>query len=125
MDKANDASCGASRDSATPPLTSVDLLTGQNHWEAHADRFLVPAAEQYIVETKAQTRTFLAEKSDVLIWHGRLMHRGTVPSNRNAIRRALITHYSGIGHRSDMPQRSQDATGYADPDVPEPAVGPQ
>jgi hypothetical protein len=107
-------------------LTRIDPNTKQNHWEAHADRFIIPAVEQYITRMGAKTKSFIAEKGDVLIWHGRLMHRGTVPLNPHAERRALITHYSGITHRDDVQQRARDPNGfwYADLDVPEPLVGP-
>jgi Phytanoyl-CoA dioxygenase (PhyH) len=105
-------------------LTKIDPMTKQNHWEAHADRLIVPAVEQYIARMQVGSCTFIAGKGDVLIWHGRLMHRGTVPLNPRAERRALITHYSGITHRGDVPQRARDRNGfwYADPDVPEPPV---
>jgi len=47
----------------------------------------------------------------VLIWHGRLLHRGSRPTNPSLLRRALISHYSGINHRPDMPARVTDPNG--------------
>lgn len=43
-----------------------------------------------------------AKKGDVLIWHSWLAHRGSKPKNPRLLRKSLITHYSGIGHRPDM-----------------------
>jgi ectoine hydroxylase-related dioxygenase (phytanoyl-CoA dioxygenase family) len=37
---------------------------------------------------------FLAKKGDVLIWHGRLLHRGSTPEDYSMTRMSLIGHYS-------------------------------
>jgi hypothetical protein len=39
------------------------------------------------------------------------MHRGSVPRVPGMPRRSLITHYTGINHRPDLPDRAQDAGG--------------
>jgi hypothetical protein len=46
-----------------------------------------------------------AFKGDVLIWSPWLIHRGSIPIDLNRERRALIAHFSGVNHRSDMPDR--------------------
>ena len=46
---------------------------------------------------------FLAKKGDVLLWHARLMHRGSIPNDPDLWRETAILHYSGVNHRPDMP----------------------
>lgn len=58
-----------------------------------------------------QKEQFIAKKGDVLIWHARLMHRGTVPNNPDLWREAVILHYSGVNYRPDMPQARQHNDG--------------
>ena len=48
---------------------------------------------------------------DLLIWHGRLMHRGSAPTG-NRWRPALIAHYSGVNHRPDMTTRARTPAGH-------------
>ena len=69
------------------------------------------AIEAEIRDRGVAPRRFLGRKGDVLIWHGRLMHRGTQPVRTDLERRALIAHYSGISHRPDMPRRETDKSG--------------
>ena len=80
-------------------------------WPKTSERFVVPAIEAEILSRGATAAQFLAEKGDVLIWHGRLIHRGSLPRLPGRLRRALISHYSGIGHRPDMTARRQDENG--------------
>ncbi len=93
---------------------------GVNHWPKYAERFVTPAIEAAIARERAPLRAFLAEKGDVLIWHGRLMHRGSTPKQAGRERRSLITHYSGAGHRPDMVVQASDENGqaYAVFDIP-------
>ncbi len=93
---------------------------GVNHWPKYSERFVVPAIEAEIARRGVPPRTFLGEKGDVLIWHGRLMHRGTLATQAGLERRSLITHYSGLNHRPDMVERAQDGNwqNYAVFDVP-------
>src|ERR1700722_5215424 len=89
------------------------LDDGVNHWPKYSERFVTPAIETEISRYGAPSRTFIGEKGDVLFWHGRLMHRGSIPTVPGRERRSLITHYSGIGHRPDMTERAQDENGEA------------
>jgi hypothetical protein len=93
---------------------------GVNHWPKYTERFVVPAIEAVIAESGVPVRNFIGEKGDVLIWHGRLMHRGSQPSIPGLERRSLITHYSGISHRPDITQTAFDDNGqaYAVFDIP-------
>lgn len=96
------------------------LDEGVNHWPKYTERFVAPAIEAEIARRDIPTRTFIGEKGDVLIWHGRLMHRGSMAAVPGMERRSLITHYSGIGHRPDMTEKVCDGNGqaYAVFDIP-------
>ena len=85
--------------------------TGINEWPTYAQRFVTPAVEKQVEHSGMPIRSFLGKKGDVLIWHGRLMHRGSLPRAPGMPRRGLIAHYSGVNHRPDMPDRAQDANG--------------
>jgi ectoine hydroxylase-related dioxygenase (phytanoyl-CoA dioxygenase family) len=67
--------------------------------------------EQYIADQAVEPVSHLPKRGDVLIWHGRLLHRGSAPKIPQMERRALIMHYSGIQHRQDMPAAEQSAYG--------------
>lgn len=84
---------------------------GYETWPKTSERFVVPAIEQEIARRATPSQVFLAKRGDVLIWHGRLMHRGSAPRVPGSERPALIAHYSGINHRPDMPNRLQDENG--------------
>ena len=93
---------------------------GADSWPKITERFVVPAIEAEIRDRQAPTQQFLGTKGDVLIWHGRLLHRGTKPVRTDLERRSLIAHYSGVSHRPDMPNRRTDRRGgvYAVFDTP-------
>jgi Phytanoyl-CoA dioxygenase (PhyH) len=104
-------------------LTEEELSrkeNGINHWPTYSERFVAPAIEAEIAHSAIPPRTFLGEKGDVLIWHGRLMHRGSLPQLPGRERRSLIVHYSGVDHRPDMVERDRDENGqeYAVFDIP-------
>lgn len=94
-------------------LTRVNPTTGLNYWEKHAERFITPAVERQILDAGIPVTPFLARRGDVLIWHGSLMHRGSSPRVPGMPRRSLITHYSGINHRPDMPVRLTTDSGHS------------
>lgn len=97
-----------------------------HRWPAHSEKILTPIFEreierQYLTKLRplgnndyewerypAQIVTYLPKRGDVLIWHGRLVHRGSTPRNPRLPRRAVIAHYSGIHHRPDMPKPIRD-----------------
>ena len=72
-------------------------------WPKRSEEILTPLFEQLIIDADLNVESFTAKKGDVLIWHSRLMHRGSIPNNPDLERRACIAHYSGIHHRPDMP----------------------
>lgn len=72
-------------------------------WPTHSERVLTPLFEAEIADRGLAPVKWLAKKGDVLIWHARLLHRGSVPNVPGMERRSLIAHYSGVNHRPDMP----------------------
>lgn len=72
-------------------------------WPKHSEVVLSPLFEAEIAARSAEVVTYLPKFGDVLIWHGRLLHRGSRPEANGAYRPALIAHYSGVHHRSDFP----------------------
>jgi phytanoyl-CoA dioxygenase PhyH len=80
-------------------------------WPKLSESFVVPAIEAEIERRGATVRQFVAKRGDVLIWHGRLLHRGSVPRKQGMMRSSLICHYTGITHRKDKPTRARDVNG--------------
>lgn len=85
---------------------------GHETWPKDSEDFVVPAIEAEIARRAAPVERFLTDIGDVLIWHGRLMHRGSLATGPNPWRPALIAHYSGLRHRPDMPNRGRTADGH-------------
>lgn len=71
-------------------------------WPWHSEKVCAPAFEEYIERTGSRVEKFLAKKGDVLIWHGRLAHRGGTPEVKGTQRKCLISHYSAVSKRLDM-----------------------
>lgn len=84
-------------------LAALGTDVTNQHWPRESEEILTPLFEQAIDERGLEVRQFIAKRGDVLIWHPRLLHRGSKPNDPTLERRALIAHYSGIGHRPDMP----------------------
>lgn len=82
-------------------------------WPRYSERILTPLYEELIEREGLEVRRFLAKKGDVLVWHGRLLHRGSAPAVPGTSRRALIAHFSGLGHRRDMPSVATTENGGA------------
>jgi hypothetical protein len=72
-------------------------------WPKHSEAVLSPLFEQEIADRGAQPVTYLPERGDVLVWHGRLLHRGSKARVSGAYRPGFIAHFSGKTHRSQMP----------------------
>ncbi|MEA2898706.1 MAG: hypothetical protein QOJ84_4321 [Bradyrhizobium sp.] len=75
------------------------------HWAALAELITNAAYEDKLRHSGLKTEKFLGKKGDVLIWHGRLLHRGSVPKDNNIPRPSIITHYSDIATRRDIGSR--------------------
>lgn len=96
-----------------------DPTTNVNEWAKYSERFVTPAIQAEIEDTGLPIVPFLGQKGDVLIWHSRLIHRGSRQTS-TIPRKSLITHYSGINHRPDMLVTDRDENGkcFAVFDVP-------
>jgi hypothetical protein len=93
-----------------PPIRQEHMLAALTEeergpdWPKHSERILTPLFEQLLDEYQLKPTQFIAHRGDVLAWHPRLLHRGSVPKDPEMERRSLIAHYSSINHRPDMPQ---------------------
>jgi ectoine hydroxylase-related dioxygenase (phytanoyl-CoA dioxygenase family) len=72
-------------------------------WPKHSEEILSPLFERAIADSGAEVVSHLPSTGDVLIWHGRLLHRGSEPTVPNAYRPGFIAHFSGIDHRPAFP----------------------
>jgi Phytanoyl-CoA dioxygenase (PhyH) len=91
--------------------TIVDGKTGMSLWPLLAERLTTPAIADMIRRSGQPVRSFLGRKGDLLIWHARLIHRGSKPRSARRSRKALIAHYSAVDHRPDMPILLSDEHG--------------
>ncbi len=83
------------------------------HWPSESERLLTPFFEDQIRQRRAKVERFLGNRGDVLLWHARLLHRGSLPIRPGAERRSMIAHYSALTRRHDMPvTRSHDGGGW-------------
>jgi SAM-dependent methyltransferase len=73
------------------------------YWPWESERLLTPFLEREIERQHLSPQRFIANKGDVLIWHSRLVHRGSKPERVGVERRAIISHYSAVRLRRDMP----------------------
>jgi hypothetical protein len=80
-------------------------------WPQISETFVVPAIDVEVKRRGAEVRAFIAKRGDVLIWHGRLMHRGSKPNKPGMPRKSLICHYTGVTHRRDFLNHAKDANG--------------
>ncbi len=84
-------------------------------WPKYSERILTPLFERLIVKAGMSVATYTPKRGDVLFWHARLLHRGSMANVPGMERRALIAHYSGIHHRPDMPPAVPYSDGYLFP----------
>lgn len=93
-------------------LAALDPSERGPDWPRLSERILTPLFEQAIVDRGLTTWQFHARRGDVLLWHPRLLHRGSVPNDPERERRAVILHYSGVTHRPDMPRPCRHRGGW-------------
>jgi len=78
-----------------------------HRWPKFSEQILTPLFEQEIESRGATVVSHLPSRGDLLVWNGRLLHRGSRAKIKGLRRSALIAHYSGIEHRHEMPQAIQ------------------
>lgn len=72
---------------------------GENNGEIIDGRWVNTYLQQEIESHSDQEPfTFLGKKGDVLIWHGNLLHRALIPTDKKIMRRAVIGHYTNTFH---------------------------
>jgi hypothetical protein len=71
-----------------------------HEWVTAAEYFVNKAVENYMKEVGSEAVQFHAKKGDILIWHAKMMHRGSIPRNPLLSRPALIAHYPAVRHFS-------------------------
>jgi hypothetical protein len=87
----------------TRELIGQHLDLADPQWPKHSEEFLTPLFTELIDRWGYEPVTYVPERGDVLIWHGRLLHRGSVAKVPGSYRPGFIAHFSGIHHRSSMP----------------------
>jgi hypothetical protein len=82
-----------------------ELLDGyrERDWPKVSEDVLTPIFEQAIQYSEQEVVTYLPQRGDVLVWHGRLLHRGSKPNVPGMRRKAFIAHFSRVDARPDMP----------------------
>lgn len=93
------------------PLLSADKVKAQMpayqrnriDWPRISEAIVVQAFEREIERQGLEAELFMAKKGDVLIWHSRLLHRGSKPKDPTLLRKSLIAHYSSIHRRPAFP----------------------
>jgi hypothetical protein len=75
---------------------------GTHHWAVVAEHLVNKSVRNFIQETESKVVQFQAKRGDVLVWHGKLMHRGSIPIRPDKLRPAIIAHYSNIRSRRDL-----------------------
>lgn len=101
------------------PLTRRDKLLShyppematRDSWPAETQEDVSECFARKFLGSGLQIQTYVPRKGDVLIWHGRLMHRGSPPKVPGMLRKSLICHYSALSKRHDMPKRAQHTNG--------------
>lgn len=80
-------------------------------WPKYAEYFTNGAYQDEIARTGARVEPFLARKGDVLVWHSRLVHRGSEPRVPGMRRKTCIAHYTAL-------DRSREDVAYTAEGVP-------
>lgn len=86
------------RDKVMPYLKEEYRQGGaeEQHWSVHSSMFVSPAYFYKFAKDNLPVTKFLGKKGDVLLWHSRLIHRGSPPMAEGIRRPGIIGHYSPI-----------------------------
>jgi hypothetical protein len=100
----------------SPDSGPFQLIPGSHLWDIDLNE-MIPLLEdgkackefleKQIKKNNGEIVTFNAKKGDILFWHGRLIHRGSTPKNRNVTRKSLIGHYCNM-YANELTQGSHD-----------------
>lgn len=70
-----------------------------HRWPSFAERFVTPIFDKKIRDSSLPVQQFMAKKGDVLIWHARLVHRGSKPLVPGTPRKSIIGHFTALSKR--------------------------
>lgn len=80
-------------------------------WPSLTQGWVAEACMKEILRRNTEVSTYLPRRGDVLLWHSNLVHRGSPATKPGMQRKALISHYSALSVRSDMPERRKHDNG--------------
>jgi hypothetical protein len=92
-------------------LNALDPDQRDHRWPKFSEIILSPLFENEIKERNVEVVTHLPKRGDLLVWHGRVLHRGSKANVPGMERRSAIAHYSGVNHRHEMPEAVQHDDG--------------
>jgi hypothetical protein len=104
-----------------PPVSQAKIrhLLGDKgdtpDWPKYSEAILTELYEQKIREEGLTIESHIPKRGTCLVWHGRLLHRGSVANTWGMTRRSCIAHFSGIRHRPDMPAAVRHGGGWLFP----------
>lgn len=75
------------------PQAHFGAKNGELTWGGIVEAIIDPIVMKKIEHEKLTVESFCSAKGDVLIWHGRLVHRCAVPQVRNLSRPSIIGQY--------------------------------
>ena len=81
------------------PHGHVSRQTGELGWGRISEAFIDPAVFRKIKSEGHEVHEFTAQKGDVLLWYGRLMHRGSPARVQGKLRPGIIGHYAPLFER--------------------------
>lgn len=65
-------------------------------WPSLSQNFVGDVFAQEISKNGIAIEKFLGRRGQALIWHARLVHRGSLPKDPSLARKALIVHYTAV-----------------------------
>jgi len=68
------------------------------NWPRLTESFLDDLLEDEIARRQAAVQTFVPKRGDLLVWHSRLVHRGSFPRTPGMRRPSFIAHYTAASH---------------------------
>jgi hypothetical protein len=66
------------------------------YWPQKSEQFVAKAFADEIERRRSPVETFMGRRGDALIWHARLVHRGSLPRNPHLARKSIIGHYTAV-----------------------------
>ena len=65
-------------------------------WPVLSEQFVGELFDEKIKENNIPVESFLPLRGQALIWHARLVHRGSLPKNSLCSRKSLIVHFTAL-----------------------------